>query len=118
MSCIHITACQLACSPTAFPAKAFQLNTSSSAYLGTRLHMISLKSTRATSEAAIFCLFGGKGKAENDNQASPWNVLDKAMGNFKKDQSIEDVLKQANTETRILRWWRWRRETSRWGWWR
>ncbi|GFP81136.1 hypothetical protein PHJA_000256900 [Phtheirospermum japonicum] len=58
------------------------------------LEQDSLKSTRATSQAAIFCLFGGKGKAENENQVSPWNVLEKAVGNFKKDQSIEDVLKQ------------------------
>lgn len=27
-------------------------------------------------------------------QGSPWKALENAMGNFKKDQSIEDVLKQ------------------------
>lgn len=40
------------------------------------------------------CLFGGKGKSENDNDASPWKSLEKAMGSFKKDNSIEDVLRQ------------------------
>ncbi|KAL3616912.1 hypothetical protein CASFOL_039306 [Castilleja foliolosa] len=98
MSCINISSCQMACSPSAFPAKAFKVNTSSSTYLGTRLPKISLKSTRATSnykqQSAIVCLFGGKGKSDNENQASPFNVLEKAMGNFKKEQSIEDLLKQ------------------------
>lgn len=27
-------------------------------------------------------------------QGTPWKALENAMGNFKKDQSIEDVLKQ------------------------
>ncbi|KAK6124091.1 hypothetical protein DH2020_042176 [Rehmannia glutinosa] len=100
MSCIHITACQLACSPSAFPAKAFQLNTASicpSTYLGTVFPKSSLKLASATSryqQAAIVCLFGGKGKSETENEASPWKSLEKAVGNFKKEQSIEDVLKQ------------------------
>lgn len=40
------------------------------------------------------CLFGGKGKSENGNEGSPWKALEKAMGNFKKEQSVEDLLKQ------------------------
>lgn len=28
------------------------------------------------------------------HQASPWKALEKAMGNLKKEQSVEDVLKQ------------------------
>ncbi|KAI3456026.1 hypothetical protein Pfo_012689 [Paulownia fortunei] len=100
MSCIHISACQLACSPSALPAQAFQLNKAStcpSTYLGTKFPKISLKLTSATSryqQAATVCLFGGEGKSENGNEASPWKALEKAMGNFKKDRSIEDVLKQ------------------------
>lgn len=40
------------------------------------------------------CLFGGKGKPENGNEVSPWKSLEKAMGNLKKEQSIEDALRQ------------------------
>ncbi|KAG8385299.1 hypothetical protein BUALT_Bualt03G0027500 [Buddleja alternifolia] len=101
MSCIHITACQLACLPSALPAQTSQLNKASactSAYLGTKLPKISsMKLSSATSkykQCAIVCLFGGKGKSGNGNEASPWDALGKAMGNFKKDPSIEDVLKQ------------------------
>ncbi|GFQ03368.1 hypothetical protein PHJA_002480600 [Phtheirospermum japonicum] len=96
MSCIHITACQLSCSPSAFPTKAFQLNTPSSTYIGTRFPKISLKSTPKSryQPAAIVSLFGGIGKSENENQDSPWKVLENVVGNFKKDQSVEDVLKQ------------------------
>ncbi|KAL6561996.1 hypothetical protein OROGR_003003 [Orobanche gracilis] len=100
MSCIQITACKLACSPSVFPAKAFRLKKASispSAYLRTRFPKISLNSTSGTSryqKAAIVCLFGGQGKSGIGNEASPWKVLEKAVSNFKKDLSIGDVLRQ------------------------
>ncbi|KAL7129701.1 hypothetical protein ABFS83_13G085500 [Erythranthe nasuta] len=100
MSVFSITASQLACSPTTFPAHAFKLKKtyiSSSTFLGTKLPKIPLKLTSATykyQQAATVCLFGGKGKAGNENEASPWKALENAVGNFKKDQSIEDLLKQ------------------------
>ncbi|KAM5554159.1 hypothetical protein ABKV19_026080 [Rosa sericea] len=40
------------------------------------------------------CLLGGKGKNGSDDEASPWKSLEKAMGNLKKESSIEDVLRQ------------------------
>ncbi|KAL6500720.1 hypothetical protein OROHE_025517 [Orobanche hederae] len=100
MSCIQISACKLACSPSVFPAKAFRLKNASispSADLRTRFPKISLNSTSGTSryqKAAIVCLFGGKGKSGIGNEASPWKVLEKAVSNFKKDLSIGDVLRQ------------------------
>ncbi|XP_030528083.1 uncharacterized protein LOC115739212 [Rhodamnia argentea] len=39
-------------------------------------------------------LFGGKGKSENENEGSAWKSLEKAMGSFRKDQSIEDLLRR------------------------
>ncbi|OWM64110.1 hypothetical protein CDL15_Pgr018681 [Punica granatum] len=41
-----------------------------------------------------FGLFGGKGKSEEGNEGSAWKSLEKAMGSFGKNQSIEDVLRQ------------------------
>lgn len=91
MSCIHITACQLSSSPSAFPARAFQLSKVSTCpstylgtkfskvYLGTKFPKVSLKLTSATSRyqrAATVCLFGGKGKSENGNEVTEWiNLL-------------------------------------------
>ncbi|KAC9333159.1 hypothetical protein E3N88_45967 [Mikania micrantha] len=41
------------------------------------------------------CSFGGKGDSKNGNeQGSPWKSIEKAMSNFKKEQSLEDVLRQ------------------------
>lgn len=100
MSCIHVTAFQLVYSPSAFLARDFQFKESSrnsSAYLGIKLPKISLKRTSVTTRyqlGAPVCLFGNKGKSENADEASPWKALDNAMENLKKDQSIEDVLKQ------------------------
>lgn len=37
---------------------------------------------------------GGKGKSESENEGSAWKSLEKAMGSFRKDPSIEDVLRQ------------------------
>ncbi|XP_056172402.1 uncharacterized protein LOC130139456 [Syzygium oleosum] len=39
-------------------------------------------------------LFGGKGKSESENEGSAWKSLENAMGSFRKDKSIEDVLRQ------------------------
>ncbi|CAN6678553.1 unnamed protein product [Malus baccata var. baccata] len=44
--------------------------------------------------SAPVCLLGGKGKNESGDEDSPWKALEKAMGNFKKEGSIEDVLRQ------------------------
>ncbi|KAK9949709.1 hypothetical protein M0R45_005226 [Rubus argutus] len=40
------------------------------------------------------CLLGGKGKNGSDDEGSPWKALEKAMGNLKKESSIEDVLRK------------------------
>ncbi|KAI5351332.1 hypothetical protein L3X38_004223 [Prunus dulcis] len=45
-------------------------------------------------QSAPVCVLGGKGKSESGDEGSPWKALEKAMGNLKKDQSIEDVLRQ------------------------
>ncbi|XP_073122387.1 uncharacterized protein [Henckelia pumila] len=100
MSCIHVTACQLVYSPRAFLARNFRLKESSrnaTAYSGIKLPKISLKRTSATTRyqrAAPVCLFGGEGKSDNADEASPLKALGDAMRNLKKDQSIEDVLRQ------------------------
>ncbi|KAL8468469.1 hypothetical protein ACS0TY_031618 [Phlomoides rotata] len=100
MSCIHITARPPASSPSAFPVQFFQLSKTSippSNYLGTQFPKVSFKLTSATcryQRTPIVCLFGGKGKSGNGNEGSPWKALENVMGNFKKDKSIEDVLKQ------------------------
>ncbi|CAA2938146.1 Hypothetical predicted protein [Olea europaea subsp. europaea] len=97
MSCIHIIACQ-PCLNSASRAQELLLRkkpTWVSTYPGTELLKISMKRTSATfmhQQSAPVCLFGGKGK--NENEASPWKALEKAMGNLKKEQSVEDVLKQ------------------------
>ncbi|XP_023739825.1 uncharacterized protein LOC111887923 [Lactuca sativa] len=41
------------------------------------------------------CLFGGKGgESKNGDEGSPWKSMEKAMSSFKKEQSLEDVLRQ------------------------
>lgn len=40
------------------------------------------------------CLFGGKGDSKNGDEGSPWKSIEKAMSNFKKEKSLEDVLRQ------------------------
>ncbi|KAK6914505.1 hypothetical protein RJ641_021826 [Dillenia turbinata] len=40
------------------------------------------------------CLFGDKGSSKNDKESSPWKSFEKAMGNLRKEPSIEDVLRQ------------------------
>ncbi|GMI84111.1 hypothetical protein like AT2G43630 [Hibiscus trionum] len=39
-------------------------------------------------------LGGGEDKPAGENEVSPWNAIEKAIGNFGKKQSIEDVLRQ------------------------
>ncbi|KAI4369210.1 hypothetical protein MLD38_017681 [Melastoma candidum] len=39
-------------------------------------------------------LFGGKGKSKSEDQNSAWKSVEKAMGSFRKDQSIEEILRQ------------------------
>lgn len=45
-------------------------------------------------QSLTVCLLGGKGKNGSDDEGSPWKSLEKAMGNLKKERSIEDVLRQ------------------------
>ncbi|KAF6138215.1 hypothetical protein GIB67_011055 [Kingdonia uniflora] len=40
------------------------------------------------------CSFGGKGKPENGNEDSPWKALEKAMGGIRKEQSVQDILRE------------------------
>ncbi|KAJ8557311.1 hypothetical protein K7X08_002936 [Anisodus acutangulus] len=103
MSCVRINSSNPAChfnasfpSLTA-PKRTSKLTTLSSTYLGTKLSKISLKAKVGVSKPQLcrtVCLFGGKGTASNDNEASPWKALEKAMGNLKKERSVEDLLKQ------------------------
>ncbi|XP_051124412.1 uncharacterized protein LOC127246848 [Andrographis paniculata] len=94
MNCIQIAASQLCCAPQALQQHKAHFRTSS---LGTKLPKI-LKLTTATNRhryAAPVCLFGGKGKSEGEgSQDSPWKSIEKAVGKFGKDQSVEDVLRQ------------------------
>lgn len=95
MGCVPINSCHLNASFPSLPVP--KLTTLSSSYLGTKLPKISLNAKVGVLRPQlrrIVCLFGGKGKASNDNEASPWKALEKAMGNPKKEKSIEDLLKQ------------------------
>ncbi|XP_027123038.1 uncharacterized protein LOC113767729 [Coffea eugenioides] len=72
-------------------------NSNSSSYLGARLPKIAKKLSIGASGVQIstpVCLFGGKGKSENADEGSAWKALEKAMRNFGKEQSAEDVLRQ------------------------
>uniref|UniRef100_A0A1D1YCS9 Autophagy-related protein 3 n=1 Tax=Anthurium amnicola TaxID=1678845 RepID=A0A1D1YCS9_9ARAE len=44
------------------------------------------------------CLFGGKGKSENDNETSAWKALEKAMGGLRKETSVQDILREQMKE--------------------
>ncbi|KAH0992101.1 hypothetical protein GBA52_003584 [Prunus armeniaca] len=62
-----------------------------------RMPVLKAQQCRVSSKyhrSAPVCLLGGKGKSESGDEGSPWKALEKAMGNLKKDQSIEDVLRQ------------------------
>ncbi|OMO89203.1 hypothetical protein COLO4_19851 [Corchorus olitorius] len=43
---------------------------------------------------AAVCKLGGEDKSADNSQGSPWKAIEKAIGNFGKQQSIEDVLRQ------------------------
>ncbi|XP_074358382.1 uncharacterized protein LOC141697750 isoform X1 [Apium graveolens] len=63
----------------------------------TKVPEVSLKLKTYTSKiqrSAPVCVFGGKGNSTNDNDASPWKSLEKAMSGLKKEKSLEDVLRQ------------------------
>ncbi|XP_017603500.1 uncharacterized protein LOC108450406 [Gossypium arboreum] len=45
-------------------------------------------------QGTTVCKFGGQDKPAGDNEGSPWKSIEKAIGNFGKKQSIEDVLRQ------------------------
>ncbi|CAN4115199.1 unnamed protein product [Withania somnifera] len=103
MSCIRINNSHPACHFNASfpslnaPKRTSKLTTLSSTYLGTKLPKISLNAKVGVfkrQRCRTVCLFGGKGKASNENEASPWKALEKAMGNLKKEKSVEDLLKQ------------------------
>ncbi|XXG66213.1 hypothetical protein AAC387_Pa05g3740 [Persea americana] len=49
-------------------------------------------------KCAPVCLFGGKGKSENNNESSPWKSLEKAMGGFKKEPDVQDLLRKQMQE--------------------
>ncbi|RVW34267.1 hypothetical protein CK203_092989 [Vitis vinifera] len=53
-----------------------------------------VNASRTYKQCMPVCLFGGKGQSEGDSEASPWKALEKAMGNFKKESSVEDVLRK------------------------
>ncbi|KAM0946567.1 hypothetical protein DsansV1_C09g0096321 [Dioscorea sansibarensis] len=44
------------------------------------------------------CVFGGKGDTEGDKEAFSWDSLKKAMEGFKKEPSVQDLLKQQMQE--------------------
>ncbi|XP_077235251.1 uncharacterized protein LOC143877216 [Tasmannia lanceolata] len=48
------------------------------------------------------CLFGGKGNTEGDSESSPWKALvkalEKAMGNFRKEPFVQDLLREQMQE--------------------
>ncbi|XP_059308061.1 uncharacterized protein LOC132059456 [Lycium ferocissimum] len=103
MNCVRINSSYPACNLNASfpsltaPRRTSNLTALSSTYLGTNLPKISLNVKVGVSKPQLcktVCLFGGKGKASNDNEASPWKALEKAVGNLKKEQSVEDLLKQ------------------------
>ncbi|CAB4267786.1 unnamed protein product [Prunus armeniaca] len=99
MSTLQITSCQ--------PCNFFR-NTSQSLRFSSKpkviqhkcMAVLKNKQWRVVSKyhqsAGPVCLLGGKGKNESGggDEGSPWKALEKAMGNLKKEGSIEDVLRQ------------------------
>ncbi|XP_019198662.1 PREDICTED: uncharacterized protein LOC109192464 [Ipomoea nil] len=107
MNCVNVNPCILAYPPIApsrsaapatnpgFPV-SLRLNKSSSIYTVAGLRKFSLKATASTStyrQSAPVCLFGGK-KSGSGDQAAPKEALENLLGSFKKEQSIEDLLRQ------------------------
>lgn len=96
MSCIQITACWPDFNLTQIPDKLPSVPCTCPAYVyrrpGTSLRL----STKASNyqQSTPVCLFGGKGKSENGNEASPWKALENVVKNLKKEPSVEDLLRQ------------------------
>ncbi|PIA39772.1 hypothetical protein AQUCO_02600320v1 [Aquilegia coerulea] len=59
-----------------------------------------MKSTRSASNVPSYrrcntvCLFGGERKAGDGNEASPWKSLEQAMQGFRKERSVQDMLRE------------------------
>ncbi|RAL42735.1 hypothetical protein DM860_009242 [Cuscuta australis] len=108
MSCFTIKSFLSAYPPipscqSAFPARksgfpvSLILNKLSSADLVAMLPKLSLNVAASTStykRSAHVCLFGGKTKSGNGNDAAPGDTVENLMGSVNKGQSIEDVLRQ------------------------
>lgn len=98
MSCANINACNFNASFPSLtgPKRILKLTTLSSTFVGIKLPKnAKVGVSRQQQQCTTVCLFGGgKGKSSNDNEASPWKALEKAMGNLKKEKSVEDLLKQ------------------------
>nr|CAD1836985.1 unnamed protein product [Ananas comosus var. bracteatus] len=47
---------------------------------------------------APICAFGGKGKSESDNDPFSFESLKKAMGGFKREKSVQDLLREQMRE--------------------
>ncbi|XVE79241.1 hypothetical protein DITRI_Ditri14bG0042200 [Diplodiscus trichospermus] len=45
-------------------------------------------------QGTTLCRLGGEDKSAGNNEGSPWKAIEKAIGNFGKQKSIEDVLRQ------------------------
>ncbi|XP_057960897.1 uncharacterized protein LOC131152947 isoform X2 [Malania oleifera] len=97
MACVQITACCLTFNPMYMSQTRCLPSLPCFSPSHTRhIPRISLRQPTNASSYQLctpVCLFGGKGKSEND-EASPWKALEKAMGSFKKEESIENVLRQ------------------------
>ncbi|KAJ0972348.1 hypothetical protein J5N97_020307 [Dioscorea zingiberensis] len=50
------------------------------------------------SRGAPVCVFGGKGNTEGDKEAFSWDSLKKAMEGFRKEPSMQDLLRQKMQE--------------------
>ncbi|OVA03152.1 hypothetical protein BVC80_733g28 [Macleaya cordata] len=100
MSCMQITACgPIAKSKNICPSRHLSASLScvSPSYAIQLLGTPSRPASNASSyqKCTTVCLFGGKGKPENDNDASsPWKSLEKAMGGLGKEKSIQDILRE------------------------
>ncbi|KAF5186643.1 glycine-rich protein [Thalictrum thalictroides] len=59
-----------------------------------------MTSTRLASNVSSYrrcntvCLFGGERKAGDGNEASPWKSIEQAMQGFRKERSVQDMLRE------------------------
>eukprot|EP00268_Persea_americana_P055582 TRINITY_DN6472_c0_g2_i2.p1 TRINITY_DN6472_c0_g2~~TRINITY_DN6472_c0_g2_i2.p1 ORF type:complete len:247 (+),score=53.41 TRINITY_DN6472_c0_g2_i2:156-896(+) len=110
MSSMQISAClhhvkvkniSPAFSPSCYPATSQACISPTNVLL---LHKVLSRGPRLVYNAANsqkcapVCLFGGKGKSENNNESSPWKSLEKAMGGFKKEPDVQDLLRKQMQE--------------------